>query len=66
MLALQGDKPADYTSRSELFWAFVHSAIRKGIDDGRIIEACLDDSYNGNSIYEYVEANGGETYIQNG
>jgi putative DNA primase/helicase len=47
-----------------LLWAFLHKALRVGIDDGRIIEACLDDLYKGNSIYEHVHHNGGEDYVR--
>jgi putative DNA primase/helicase len=64
MLSLQGDTPAGFPSRSELLWAFVNNALHNGIDEGRIIEACLDNLYKGNSIYEHAHHNGGEDYIR--
>ncbi len=61
---MQGDKPAEYASRSELLWAFVCAALRAGIDENDIIAACLDEAYAGNSVYEHVKENGGEGYIK--
>ena len=64
MLHLQGGTPADYPSRSELFWAFVNAAMRHGIDDDKVVETCLDETYSGNSIYEHVIENGGRDYVK--
>jgi putative DNA primase/helicase len=62
MLYLTGDKPAGYPSRSELFWAFINRALKLGIDENVIISACL--ACHGYSIFEHVNANGGEDYIK--
>ena len=55
MLYAQGDAPADYPSRSELFWAFINAALRKSIDENLIVKVCLDEIYAGCSIYEHVK-----------
>ena len=64
MLHAQGDSPAGYPSRSELFWAFILSALRKGIDENVIVTACLDEAYAGLSIYNHVQEDGGEAYVK--
>jgi putative DNA primase/helicase len=64
MLDLQGETPAGYQSRSELFWSFVCTAVRKGVDENDVIAACLDEQYRGRSIYEHVQANRGESYVK--
>jgi putative DNA primase/helicase len=64
MLHLQGDKPGEYPSRSELFWAFICTALRKGIDENVIVVSCCDETYSGKSIYEHVQDNGGEDYVK--
>ena len=64
MLHLTGDHPADYPSRSELFWAFICKALRKGIDENVIVESCCDEAHSGNSIYDHVQDNGGEDYVK--
>jgi hypothetical protein len=43
-----------YKTRSELFWAFINMALRRGIDEEIIISACLDPAYGGNGIFEHV------------
>jgi hypothetical protein len=63
MLYLTGDKPAEYKSRDELFYAFIKKALKLGIDEDAIIEACLDEKYQGCSIFEHVQENG-EDYIR--
>src|SRR5262249_18363032 len=59
MLYLTGEQPASYPSRSELFWAFINTALRKCVDENVILDACLDETYAGNSIYDHVRDNGG-------
>jgi putative DNA primase/helicase len=63
-LAAQGDKPAGYPSRSELYYAFICEALRLGIDENAIVAAALDEAYVGNSIYEHVQDNHGEDYVR--
>ena len=63
MLHLTGDHPADYPSRSELFWAFICKALRKGIDENVIVESCCDEAHSGNSIYDHVQDNGARTTL---
>jgi putative DNA primase/helicase len=50
--------------RSELFLAFINKALRLGADEDAIIEACLDEKYQGCSIFEHVRDNDGEDYIR--
>jgi hypothetical protein len=64
MLHAQGDSPAGYASRSELFWAFICTALRKGTDENLIVAACLDTAYAGLSIYNHVQDKGGEAYVK--
>jgi putative DNA primase/helicase len=64
MLYLAGDTPAGYPSRSELFWAFINRAVRRGIDENKIVELCLDATYTGYSIYQHVQDNDGEPYVK--
>jgi hypothetical protein len=64
MLHAQGDRPAGYPSRSELFWAFINAALRKSLDENAFVDACLDSAYDGCSIYEHVCDNGGEDYVK--
>jgi hypothetical protein len=54
----------DYPSRSELLFAFLNETLRKGVDESVIINACLDETYSGNGIFEHVKENGGEEYVQ--
>lgn len=48
-----------YHSRSELLLAFLTGAIRAGIDDDVIVDACLDPAYAGCGIYQHIKSNGG-------
>jgi putative DNA primase/helicase len=64
MLHLTGEQPAGYPSRSELFWAFINAALRASVDENRIVEECLSNSYAGCSICEHVLTNGGESYVR--
>jgi putative DNA primase/helicase len=65
MLYLTGEKPAGYSSKSELLYAFLHEALRVGIDENAIIDACLDEAYRGCSIREHVRNNGDSSeYVQ--
>ena len=54
----------DYPSRSELLFAFLNEALRQGIDDLKIIKACLNEAYSGNGIFEHVKENGDEEYLK--
>jgi hypothetical protein len=62
MLHLTGDQPAGYNSRSELFWAFINTALRKNVNENDIIDAAL--AHPGCSITNHVLDNGGEDYIK--
>jgi hypothetical protein len=64
MLYLSGDKPADYPSRSELFFAFVNEALRRGRDESEIIDAAIDPAFEGCSIHDHVAENGGRDYVK--
>lgn len=64
MLAINGDKPKGYASRSDLLWAFLGEALRQGYDEHDIINACLDPAYQGCSIFEHVADNNGEDYLR--
>jgi hypothetical protein len=52
--------PGSYPSRSELVYAFVHRALRVGVDANDIVAAMLDPTYRGNGIFEHIAENGGE------
>src|SRR5262249_1335016 len=60
----QGVSTGGYTTRSELFWAFICTALRIGIDENLIVESCCDETYSGNAIYEHVQGKGGEDYVK--
>lgn len=64
MLYLQGDEPAGYPSRSELFWAFINAALRECIDENVVVTECLNANYAGCSIFEHVADKGGESYVK--
>jgi hypothetical protein len=64
MLYMQGDAPAHYPSRSELFYAFIKAALRRGVDENMIVSVCLDTTYAGCSIFSHVHDNGGEPYVK--
>ena len=64
MLYLSGKEPANFKSRSELLYAFLHAALRRGIDENEIIAACIDPSFKGYSIFDHVEENGGRDYVK--
>jgi putative DNA primase/helicase len=65
MLRLVGTQPVgDYPSRSHLLWAFIHTARRRGVDENKIVDVCLDETYRGCAIYEHVQEQGGEDYIK--
>lgn len=65
MLHLVGDQPVgNYETRGQLLWAFIHAARRKGIDENKIVDVCLDETYQGCAIYEHIQKNGGEKYIK--
>jgi putative DNA primase/helicase len=64
MLHLSGDNPAGYQSRSELFYAFLCEALRRGVDENDIITACIDPALASHSIHDHVEENGGRDYLK--
>ena len=65
MLYLTGSKPiGPYESRSELLWAFIKIALRKGIDENDIIAATLDQTYSAGGLFQHVDEKGGEDYIK--
>jgi hypothetical protein len=65
ILYLTGDQPAGYSSRSNLLWAFINQALKMGIDEEVIVQACLNDSYRSCSIREHVRENGNnESYVR--
>jgi hypothetical protein len=53
-----------YPSRSELLFAFLNAALRTGVADWVIIDACLDDAYSGCGIHDHCHKNGGEDYVK--
>jgi hypothetical protein len=63
MLYLTGDNPAEYATRSELWWAFVNAALRKGYAQDEIIELTLDQRFKDCSIFEHVQENKGAPYV---
>src|SRR5262249_7769198 len=62
---LSGEQPAGYASRSELLFAFINEALRLGIDESAVVDACLDDTHRGCSIRQHVTDNGdSREYVQ--
>jgi hypothetical protein len=59
-----GAATGGYPTRSELFFAFINEALRKGIDENQIVEVTLDPAYAGYAIYAHVADNGGEDYVK--
>jgi hypothetical protein len=55
-----------YPSRSELLFAFVGGAMRAGINDDTIIEACLDSALEGHGygIFDHCQENSGERCVK--
>jgi putative DNA primase/helicase len=64
LLYLTGEEPGGRKSKSEAFWYFINSALRQGIDENKIVEACLDARFSAGSIYQHVATNGGEDYVK--
>jgi P4 family phage/plasmid primase-like protien len=62
LLYIQGS--GAYPTRSELLFAFLTGALRARVIKSKIIEACIDTSYAGASIFEHVKENGGRPYVQ--
>lgn len=58
---LMTDGAGGYETRSHLLFAFLTSAIRAGLTDAVIIEACLDPRYAGKGIYDHVVEQGGRS-----
>jgi putative DNA primase/helicase len=55
---------ASGSCRSELFYAFLCEALREGIDESEIIDACLDPALEGHSIHDHVAEKGGRDYVK--
>jgi hypothetical protein len=53
------EEAGGYPSRHELVFAFLTGAIRAGIADAVMVEACLDPQYAGKGIYEHIREQGG-------
>ena len=53
-----------YPSRSELLFVFITGAMRAGVGDGAIVDACLGSAHNGCGIYEHCRENGGNAYVE--
>jgi putative DNA primase/helicase len=53
-----------YPSRSELLFAFITAAIRAGVGDDAIINACLNSTYDGCGIFEHCKENGGCSCVE--
>jgi hypothetical protein len=53
-----------YPSRSELLFAFLIGAIRAEVAAEAIIAACTDDRYADGGIYQHVQDNGGQHYVE--
>jgi putative DNA primase/helicase len=53
-----------YPSRSELLLAFLRGAIQKGIGYDIILNACMDQKYLGNAIYQHCTDNRGKEYLR--
>ncbi|MDF0521588.1 DNA-primase RepB domain-containing protein [Bradyrhizobium yuanmingense] len=64
MLDATGATPAGHKSRSELVFAFLCEALRKGFDEQQIIALCLDEAYRGKSIFEHISDEGGRKYLE--
>jgi putative DNA primase/helicase len=52
-------KFAGYPSRSEIVFAFLCEAVRAGVSDDTILDACLDDDYAGCAIYDHIREQSG-------
>ena len=57
---LNSMKVEPYATRSELTFAFITEALRAGVADETIVEACVDDAHQGCAIFEHCQENGGE------
>jgi len=53
-----------YPSRHELVFAFVTSAIRAGLADEVIVDACINQDFSDGGIFAHIEANGGRKYAE--
>jgi P4 family phage/plasmid primase-like protien len=53
-----------YPSRSELLFAFITGAMRAGVSDDAIVDACLNTVHDGCGIFEHCEENGGREYVE--
>jgi hypothetical protein len=60
----KGNKCGGYDDRSAALFGFITNALREGVDEQRVIDACLDDSHKGHGIYQHCVENGGEQYIK--
>jgi putative DNA primase/helicase len=53
-----------YPSRSELLFAFITAAMRAGVGDAAIVDACLDANHGGCGIFEHCQENGDQDYVE--
>jgi hypothetical protein len=53
-----------YPTRGHLVYAFIHKALRAGVDANAIVAAMLDPTYRGGGIFEHIADNGGEGYAK--
>jgi AAA domain len=54
----KGQRVAGYKDRNALTFAFLTGAIRAGVPDAAIIDACLDSNFAGCAVYEHIKDNG--------
>jgi hypothetical protein len=55
-----GNKHGAYTTRSELLFAVLVSALRAGCSDDTIVDACLDGAYDDCAVHEHCREKGGD------
>ena len=58
------EKPGKDDGARGLLWEFIGTALRNGVDENKIVRACLDEKYCGGVIYEHVRDSGGEEYVK--
>jgi putative DNA primase/helicase len=43
---------------------FIDRALRQGVDENKIVEACVDGAYSDGAIHAHVRGNGGEEHVR--
>jgi Family of unknown function (DUF5906) len=61
---LSAVKVDPYPTRSELMFLFITEALRAGVADETIVEACVDATHRGCAIFEHCQENGGAPYVE--